>query len=337
MDKKSSLGQFFTTNFEYILQNFEIPDYIKNVIEPFAGNCDLLNFLKNNQYNIELYDIDPKKDCIVKRDTLLNPPDYTDRFILTNPPYLARNKSKDKTIFNKYNANDLYKCFIKEIIKQQCLGGIIIIPLNFLSSIRKSDIELRKCFVNKFNISRINIFEERVFDDTSYSVCSMQFEKKNVGSPTKLTIFPSGKRIECILNENNNYTVGGEIYSLCYKKKYTISRLLSESDNKTNINLKCIDDNIDSKICLSIVDDKDVIYDKTPNKSARSYATLVVSPMISLEQQKDLVYKFNNFLNGYREKYNSLFLSNYRESNSIARKRISFSLAYDISGFLLSK
>ena len=35
-------------------------------------------------------------------------------------------------------------------------------------------------------------------------------------------------------------------------------------------------------------------------------------------------YLENKFLNEKRDEYNSLFLTNYRESNSIARKRISF-------------
>ena len=57
--------------------------------------------------------------------------------------------------------------------------------------------------------------------------------------------------------------------------------------------------------------------------------------MLTLEKQKELVSKFNIFLNDYREKYNSLFLTNYRESNTIARKRISFNLVYDICNYLL--
>ena len=80
-----------------------------------------------------MYDIDPTKDNIIKKDTLLNIEDYTDKFIITNPPYLARNKTKNKEIYDKYDENDLYKCFIKQIINKTniALGGILIIPLNF--------------------------------------------------------------------------------------------------------------------------------------------------------------------------------------------------------------
>ena len=85
-----------------------------------------------------------------------------------------------------------------------------------------------------------------------------------------------------------------------------------------------------------MVEDKDIFYDETPNKSARTYATLVITPEISIEQQEKLVERFNEYLNTMREKYNSLFMTNYRESNSIARKRISFDLIYSIVGYLLT-
>ena len=176
---KSQLGQFYTTNYDYILSNMKIPEDTKNIIEPFVGNGDLLKFIKNkNEINIEIYDIDPKYKNTIKRDTLNDPPDYTNKFVLTNPPYLARNKSKTKDLYNKYNCNDLYKCFITNLIENTCNGGIIIIPLNFLSSIRKTDIELRKKFLQKYCIEIVNIFEEQVFDDTTYAVCSMYFTKK---------------------------------------------------------------------------------------------------------------------------------------------------------------
>lgn len=336
---KKQLGQFFTTNYKYILQNMFIPDGVENIIEPFAGNGDLLNFIETpEKYKLECYDIEPKKEFIIQQDTLLNPPDYTNKFILTNPPYLARNKSKNKQIFDKYDVNDLYKCFIKQLITSVCLGGIIIIPLNFWSSIRKNDIRLRKHFLKKYNIVLINIFEEKVFDDTSYTICSFQFELRD--SKVKeipIDIYPSKKRIIAELNKENNYTIGGEIYNLPINKKYRITRLLADDVPNTNILVKCIDDNIKNKICLKIVDNQDLYYDTTPNKSARTYATLLIEPAISAKEQKELVDKFNQFLNEKREKYHSLFLANYRESNTIARKRISFDLVYQIVGYLLNQ
>ena len=337
---KKSLGQFYTTNYEYILQGFEIPNGIRNIIEPFAGNGDLINF-KNlseskKKYNIECYDIEPKKKYIVKRDTLKDPPDYNNKFLITNPPYLARNKSKDKTIFDKYNVNDLYKCLIKEIITNTCLGGIIIIPLNFWSSIRKSDIELRKNFLKKYSIILINIFEERVFDDTSYTICSFQFKirENNNDNNLRMIIYPSKKDLTIELNNNNNYIIGGDIYKLDINNEYKITRLTKKNKDKqnTNILVKCIDDN---RIGMSYVKNKDIYIDNTANQSARTYVTLIIEPKINKVKQKELIKQFNELLNEYRNKYNSLFLTNYRESKDIARKRISFDLVYLIVGHLI--
>ena len=341
MLKKSKLGQYYTTNYEYILQNMYIPEQVEKIIEPFAGNCDLIKFIKNPEnYKIELYDIETINDKIIKQDTLNNPPDYNNKFIITNPPYLARNKNEDKILYDKYNTNDLYKCFIITIINNECIGGIIILPLNFISSIRKSDIELRKKFLEKYDIQIINIFEEKVFKDTSYSVCSIQFKLKIKYELNKINcnIYPENKTIEFKLNKENNYTIGGEIYKLPINKNYIIERATKNTKNNdciTNILLKTIDDNIKNQIKLKLVKDEEIYIDTSDNLTARSYASLVIIPKISLEKQMKLIEKFNEFLEIKRIKYNSLFLSNYRESNSIARKRILFDLAFKICNYLL--
>lgn len=340
MDKKKLLGQFYTTNYEYILQNLNIPKNVKNIIEPFAGNGELLNFIDKSKYNIDCYDIEPKQNYIKKRDTLLNPPNYKNTFILTNPPYLARNKCKDKNIFNKYQVNDLYKCLIKELLTNICMGGILIIPLNFWSSIRKNDIILRKNFLNKYKILKLNIFEEKVFNDTSYTVCSFQFELNNkFNNKLNIDIFPSKQNIITTLNEKNDYLIGGKIYHLKTKNNYHIYRATKNNINEINSNIviKCIDDNKDNQIQLFMDNNQEKYIDNTPNLTARSYALLIIQPAINLEKQKILIKKFNKFLSNYRKKYNSLFLTNYRESNNIARKRITFNLVYLILEYLLDK
>jgi hypothetical protein len=345
MSNKKQLGQFFTTNYEYILQNFIIPDGIVNIIEPFAGNGDLLNFINKqaDQYTIECFDIEPKKDFIIQRDTLLDPPNYQDKYVITNPPYIARNKSKSKEIFDKYEENDLYKCFIKILIEYgECLGGILIVPLNYWCSIRKSDVELRQQFLTKYSIVGINIFEEQVFDDTSCTICSFQFEQRALSTHDTNTIqcvvYPTSKQITIQLDSTNNYTIGGEIYNLKQNPNYKIERATKNNQTSefiTNILVKCIDDNANSMINMSMVENDKRCIDTSPKLSARSYATLVIEPAITIEQQKNLVSQFNEFLRTKREQYNSLFLSNYRESNTIARKRISFSLVFEIVNYLL--
>ena len=342
METKKKLGQFYTTNYKYILSNMTIPDEETTIIEPFAGDGSLLNFIDNqNKYKIELYDIDPKKHNINKQDTLLNPPDYKYKFILTNPPYLARNKNTNKTLYDKYQTNDLYKCFIKSIINCHCNGGIIIVPLNFLCSIRESDIKLRKTFINEFQIKQINIFEEQVFNDTKYSVCSILFIRKNNNEETiDLFIYPSNISQTINLNKLNNYTFGGEIYKLPQNKDIIIERATKNTNYQdkylTNILLKCIDDNNINKLGLKIVKNNELFIDNTQNLTARSYASIVLNINLEEKVQELLVLNVNEYINTQRKKYNSLFLTNYRESNTIARKRISFDLAFKIINYIIS-
>jgi len=332
---KQKLGQFYTTNYKYILTDLEVPKNVKKIIEPFCGNGDLLNFIDKKKYICECYDIDPKHKYISKRDTIKNPPNYLNSFIITNPPYLSRNKSKQKELFDDNDVNDLYKCHIKNLLINNPIGGIIIIPLNFFCSIRNMDIELRKKFLNTYIIKKLNIFEEKVFDDTTYTVCSFQYEyKPNSNQSIPITIYPSKKKLNFLLNEDNNYTIGGEIYNITNNEDYKIGRLLEKEEFNTNLLLKAIDDNENSKIKLEYVSDDKIYYGKI---SSRTYATLTITPSISEDIQKKIVIDFNNYLDDKREKYNSLFLNNYRESKKIARKRISFDLAYKIVGMLLQK
>lgn len=341
---KKSLGQFFTTNYKYIMGDISIPSDVKHIIEPFAGNKDLLKHL-DIKYDIECYDIDPKSDDIEKKDTLLNPPNYKNKYTITNPPYLARNKSSTKSIFDKYNQNDLYKCFIHNITQDPPDGGIIIIPLNFWCSIRKNDIDLRKKFIETFDIIKVNLFEERVFDDTSYAVCCIQFNKKIkenssnhkiLNNYIKFIIYPT--KFVCLfeLNKKNNYSIGGEIYMLPQNKNIKIDRLTKKNKDYpgiTYIKLHTIDNNVNSQIRLEI--NKNKFIDNTKNLSERTFATLIIIPILNEKQQNTLVKLFNKYLNIQRKKYNSLFLSNYRESKDMPRKRISFDLVYKIINYIL--
>jgi response regulator RpfG family c-di-GMP phosphodiesterase len=158
-------------------------------------------------------------------------------------------------------------------------------------------------------------------------------------SQIKTYIYPSKKEIDISLTSENNYTIGGEIYNLPVSSEYKIeraTRLTKHQEDITNILLKCIDDSSDSKLGFKMVSDADRFIDTTENLSARSYATLVINKKLSLLEQTSIVKKANEFITEQRNKYHSLFLTNYRESNSIARKRISFELAFMICNYILS-
>jgi len=176
-------------------------------------------------------------------------------------------------------------------------------------------------------------------------VCSFQFElihnNNNENTDITMCIYPSNKIYNMTLGNDNNFTFGGHIYKLNQNNNIHIYRLtklnkINDNDFITNINVICIDNNSNSKIRMEYVEDNERFIDETDKLSARTFCCLIIKPKINNETQKKLVKCFNTYLNDNRNKYNSLFLCNYRESKDIARKRISFDLVYSVSNYLLS-
>ena len=155
--------------------------------------------------------------------------------------------------------------------------------------------------MEKYDILTINIFEEQVFDDTTQTVCSFQFALQNTENYTPETqcyVYPEKKKIKFILNKNNNYTIGGEIYNLYQNKNFKITRATSknyQSKFRTNLVLKCLDD-VNTKINLSYIEKSQPYVDITPKSSGRAFATLLIEPQLTMEEQKVLAERFNTFL-----------------------------------------
>tara|TARA_R110002096_G_C14576546_1_gene720969 strand:- start:41 stop:1048 length:1008 start_codon:yes stop_codon:yes gene_type:complete len=318
MTSKKKLGQFYTTNYEYILKGFSVPEG-SNIIEPFVGQGDLVKWL-GPETEVEAYDIDPRIEATT-RDTLVNPPDYKGKFVITNPPYLAKNKNKDKTIYEKYDVDDLYKSFLKSLVDGDVQGGIIIIPLNFISD---RDKNIRDIFFQKYNITKMKIFEETVFKDTSYTVCAFQFSKGKQSDTISAIMSPSGEKIDLLLEEKWGWRVGGHLYKK-KKSKYKIGRLVPGQDPSSDLFLYAIDTGSQSgRIRLDLR--KDHFFGKNTD---RAFATITTN--LPIKEEHVVATLFNKRLEEQRERYNSLFLTNYRNSTKLyARKRMSFSMCYDM-------
>lgn len=349
---KQQTGSFMTTRSKYITQGINIPKGV-SIIEPCVGNGDLLKVIPaDGKHVITTYDIrnmsEKKHPNFYVRDVITSPPDYKNAFVLANPPYLARNKSKNKAPYDYHGLNDLYKCFINTLINNPPLGGVLIIPLNFWCSIRVADAKLRKAFTKRFKITRFNMFTSPVFEDTTYNVCCFQFErckqwmernsfmitiidnskkhKNTINEADKKHKRPANQTFNVILNQDNNWTIGGELYKMPFGE---FTRATSKNRDKHNsrINIHCIDNK--KKIHAEYVNEKTKLcIDETKNLTARSSLTLITPKRMTEQKQKDFVVRWNAYLISQREKYKSLFLPNYRDNN---RKRISFDLVYRIA------
>lgn len=320
--------QHFTTRSAQICENLlEFIPSDASLIEPFAGGEDLIELFPDASW--EKYDIEPTNNTIVKRDTLKTPPDYKGKWVITNPPYLAKNKAKDKELFQQYNnLDDLYKISIKTILDSE--GGILIIPTNFFTDERSSDI--RTEFLNVFNVLKVNIFTTPVFDTTTYSVCSFVFKRKQeVKAEVQsfpVLIHPSKDSLTLALDPDTGYRVAGEFYQKIEAEQSMFSRLLLSNPNVehiTNIKLYAIDTR-NERIRLEY--EPNLFYGKATD---RTYATFVSDVPLTEEQQRKIVDSFNLILNNFRNKYKDISMTNYRDYN---RKRIGFDFAYKLATYI---
>lgn len=367
MNKKQKLGQFFTTNVDYILNGFENIISKKDIIDPFAGGGDLLNWaFKNGAKSIKGFDIDIK--CLNKSIELNDSLDQIPiigNFILTNPPYLAKNKMP-KNIKNKYlkdnNIDDLYLLAINNIIKSNCQEGIIIVPINFFSA-ENSD-QTRKHFMSIYNIGKINYFTEQVFNDTTYNVVAFHYFKDNSEKrELNINVLPENKKLSFMVEKQFYYRIGGkEIFNIINcKNTLKIKRITEEminnnpgkhtidgyygdfkTKNTFNINkellnklknniitIECIDGKKENnKICANDMRFSNIGFLVGKNTS-RNIASIIIENC-DINIQTKLIINFNKKLLELRKKYNSLFLTNFRDND---RKRISFDFCYKLLNY----
>lgn len=367
---KKQLGQFFTKNSDYILKGLEKHIKGKIVIDPFAGGGDLISWAKKNKVkSIKGYDIDKKyinNKSIFYNDAIKTPLKY--KFVLTNPPYLNINKA-DQAIKEKYfkgsSFEDLYQISLDSILDSE--EGIVIVPINFLSA--ENSKKIRNKFFSKFEIIKMNYFTRQVFSDTTYNVIAFYYRRKNNYFNDKFNIkthvYPQNKIMDIELKRNLDWTINGSFLKIInnQKNKLGVYRL-TEKDIKNNhgnikvpaaynhiknkeaitvskslynliksniILLKAIDSGTEEGK-ISLEDIRKYNIDCLVSKeSSRHMIYFIFKNKISISEQEKIIKTFNNEINRMRDKYSSLFLTNYRDNG---RKRISFDFAYKFMNYI---
>jgi hypothetical protein len=366
---KKAKGQFYTVRSNYILDGFDeflTEGGITKIVEPFAGQGDLLDWIRT-QFDKALaqfdgakakfdgseqplpvisYDLDPKRPDIVQRDTLLDPPDYTGAFVLTNPPFLARNKAADKTVFDRYGTNDLYKCFLASLTgRSKPEAGILILPVGFFLSVRPLDELCRHSFLSTFRVVSVRCFEEAVFPDTSTSVVALAFTRSDEPLSEQeipWTFLPSGDKRTFRIQAATGWMVGGEIYKMpdplhVQVRRHVVDLPLAEGEQQLNLTLTALDSGSHEGTRISLSYKEGYVYPGI--HCARTFATLRVRGLdriLTGEEQVALAAKFNAWLEAKRAETRSLFLPQYRESKEYARKRMPFELAYKVVANMLA-
>lgn len=317
--------QHFTTNYDTILKNIKFfPD---TAIDPFAGDCDLLKYSPHTSWSF--YDIDPKSSKVIYNDSLMNPPDYNDKSVITNPPYLAKNKTKEfSDIFKKYHTDDLYKAAIISLVRGNCKNGILIIPVNFFTDEFTNDI--RCMFLSRYKISYVNYFEEQIFSNTTYNICAFYFEKYTGGTNGNVQFYEpiQNSSIDISIKPEYGYRVGGEFYACLKTIKPEFNRAVKNVSYNfiTRLYLEALDTRT-KHLHLELHD--------SPYygiNSDRMRATLTCNKELSHDDELYIANTFNMYMDDERKKYGNLILTNFRD---FGRKRISFEDVYKICTMII--
>ncbi len=339
---KQTRGQFYTTQAAHILSGLPPPPPGIRCIEPFAGKGDLLLWIRSHRPDavVEAYDIEPKHPDVRRRDTLRHPPNYSGAWVVTNPPYLARNKSAQKDLYEMYDTNDLYRCFLASLVAHTPAGGILIIPSSFFLSSRDADIRCRHDFMSGYRLTHVRYFEHPAFEDTTSTVVALAFVRSEPMSEQSVLweSVPSGARRMFTVSERTDWMVAGEIGLLPTAPGVSFRRSvagvpLRPGEQQTYLTLNAIDSGRAAGR-IEMVFRPGFVY---PAKhSSRTYATMrITGRTLSESEQQRLCVRFNEWVEKKREETWSLFLPQFRESKEYARKRMTFELAYHILLHLL--
>lgn len=309
---KRSLGAFYTKNAEQIFERFSNKIINKDVVDPFCGEGDLLNFAhERGARSIVGFDINKDVHPDVIMDSLLNPC-HIDGIILTNPPYLARNKAKDKEVFDKWGVNDLYKASL--LMLAECSKeGAIVVPQNLFCD---EDFSFRKKLFNLIEITDVEWHDSPVFDDTDVRVVSFYYRQGCTSSINGTSLIDGGV---------GKLRIGKDWWEDVEKgrKLGCIRRLIvgNDYDNPPPLLLRTTDTGGENgRISLNV---GEPFYGKV---SDRTFAT----PCIQLKKPVDYIAnKFNCILETNRDKYNDRFLTLYMQgSNTLPRRRVAIKDAF---------
>ena len=307
------MGQFFTKNSDTILSGFEEIVRGRDVIDPFAGEHDLLKWAARNGCSSFLgYDLDPKIPGTIQNDSIFNPPDYTGRIVLTNPPYLSKNKCKtDKSVYERWGQNDLYKCHLASLASHGCDETIQIIPSNFLSESR--DASRRNVFAS-YSIKKATYWTEPVFDDATTGICVIHMVRGgNDIQEFPVTLMPDNVTFDARLDKKYSYLHGIDILRLMDETPEieVIKTDVGMDPPNTNIVIGLLD-NGKWPIGISYNDGNPVYCNP---KSFTTYQVTLPKYELSEQQQRRVCDIFQDKFTFYRDKYHGMFLANYMGAN----------------------
>lgn len=308
--KQKITGQFFTTDTSWIKP--QILEFIKlsnckTIIDPYAGQGDILNYFSETEYKKIGYDIDTNLNYIIN-DSLVDIPKEPNSIIITNPPYLTSaiaKKNNFPDLILKYFENsqydDLYKIAIQKCMESSEFG-VMIVPETYINNI-----------INIKRLNSITIIEKKLFSDTRMPVCVICYDNIN-------------KETNNIKIYKDEMFIGSYFDIFKYAKKPKKNLHIKFNSTSGKIALRAIDSYKGELISFVLPENANYDFSKLNPKTRFITLIEIDNKNIPIE---DIISKSNEILNEFRINTHDLLLSAFQENNhlGIRRRRINYEIA----------
>lgn len=280
-------------------------------LEPFAGSNNIIKLIEDLNltkpkswkcFDISNVEINNAPDYLIEiQDTIKNfPKDF--KVVITNPPYLAKNKATllKSTNFD-YNFDDLYLKSL-DLMLQNVDFIAAIIPESFITSNRYQD--RLYCIIS---------LEMKMFDDTEVPVCLALFNKDET---------------EDFFIVKNNINVGYYKELKKYLIEYNSNVKWKFNDNNGNIGLYTVDNT--NKESIRFVKGEEI--KNEIKQSSRAITRISGYSFKNEEERENFIFKLNEILKEYRDKTNDVFLTSFKglRKDLKYRRRLDYKTAKDI-------
>jgi hypothetical protein len=259
--------------------------------------------LKNGAKNVIGADINKNVKPDIHINSIMNPLNYSVYdMVVTNPPYLLNNKTKNSKPFKFWNVKDLYKASLLSIA-ETAKEILIIVPSNMFFD---KDKNFRKRFYSKMEIKSVTCFDKQMFEDTTTRVCVIHAVR--------------GRTTHLFGHEPHNTLVGKDWFELLENGKRDVKRLTEGRTPNSRIKIRTTDTGTEGGEIKAYLDEP--FFGKI---SDRNFMTVILPESVTEEIEREIVDRFNSILNEHRAKYDSMFLTNFLAGkDSQMRKRITF-------------
>lgn len=285
-----------------LLKDVEKPPLGTIVAIPFAS-LQLIDWLGPGYINMA-YASEPRTSQIFNRDCLATPPKYSGSFLLCYPPWTRKNDAEDKSIFDKYNSDNLYKCFIKTLLVDPPIGGTIVVPLSFLIGTRDSEIKRRSKFLQIYKIKQIHIYSESIIN--SYVPMVLTFIRRTESCPKaeelSPVLYPSFKKCSWLMRDYSYLEDQDPFFGSPY---FTKSRPPNKLVQVTIFQQTDVDANPPLYFCKSEIFPSQISLSSENNTHC---VKIKIRGFVSRKLQKRLIEDFNSWARNWINKTGGVFL-----------------------------